>query len=114
MPEIKFFEVRDKATFIPVMAIKLQYYIDNLTENELFLLNTSGYEGTYVLYTPLDGLNHGRIHYAPYEWNDRTHRFAHEWIRDHWHKLMSGDVVDVEFILNETAAPKESQYRGKS
>lgn len=38
-------------------------------------------------------------------WNRR----AHLYVRDHWAELRDGDVVDVQFILGETAAPKKSE-----
>lgn len=31
---------------------------------------------------------------------------AHNWITQHWDEIESGDVVDVQYILNETTAPK--------
>jgi hypothetical protein len=36
----------------------------------------------------------------------RTKRTAHFHIERHWAELKDGDVVDVQFILNETDAPK--------
>jgi hypothetical protein len=52
--------------------------------------------------------------YDPYDWpgsesGRRTHRVAHSYIQDNWRKLNDGDVVDVQFILGETAAPKVSE-----
>jgi hypothetical protein len=32
---------------------------------------------------------------------------AHNFIAEHWAELNSGDVVDVEYILGETSAPKD-------
>jgi hypothetical protein len=34
---------------------------------------------------------------------------AHQWIEGHFHKLESGAVVDVEFILGETTEPKPGE-----
>jgi hypothetical protein len=39
----------------------------------------------------------------------RTKPHAHAYIEAHWHELRDGDVIDVEFILSETAAPKRSE-----
>jgi len=39
----------------------------------------------------------------------RTMLEAHRHVAAHWNELQSGDVVDVEFILGETAAPKVSE-----
>ena len=36
---------------------------------------------------------------------------AHNYIIEHWHELKDGDVVDVQFILGETKAPKVSERR---
>ena len=49
--------------------------------------------------------------YDPYNWTKcgRTMNVAHRHIEANWDKLASGDVVDVEFILGETSAPKESE-----
>ncbi len=46
----------------------------------------------------------------PFEWGDnRTRLFAHKYIAEHFDELPSGAVVDVEFILGESAAPKLSE-----
>ena len=47
----------------------------------------------------------------PYFWAELGHRFrtlrvAHDWIISHWAELSDGDVVDVQYILLETTAPK--------
>lgn len=105
---VKCLEVRDRATFIPVMAIKL------VTETEAarYLLARTGY-----------GINpsqwHGIIlvklatcecHNDVYDWNgSRTMQHAHQYIQDHFHELNEGDVVDVEFILGESAVRKTSE-----
>ena len=34
---------------------------------------------------------------------------AHNWIINHWSEIESGDVVDVQYILNETTAPKTAE-----
>ena len=36
-------------------------------------------------------------------------KVAHNYIATHWHDLVDGDVVDVEFILGETAEKKISE-----
>jgi hypothetical protein len=38
-----------------------------------------------------------------------THRVAHDHIRQHWDELRDGDVIDVEFILGRSSAPKVSE-----
>jgi hypothetical protein len=36
---------------------------------------------------------------------------VHHWLLDHWGEIKSGDVVDVEFILGETATLKVSERK---
>lgn len=45
----------------------------------------------------------------PFDWNDRTMRAAHQHMIENWNALESGQVVDVEFILGETAGPKRPE-----
>ncbi len=112
--EIKLFEIRDTATFIPVMAVRLTPY----SREEMYLLGRAGYgqdaetQGRYVLLWRIAG----EVHEAtcdPYQWPGnpgvRTLPQAHQHIIDNWIELESGDVIDVEFILGETDAPKVSE-----
>ena len=107
--EIKCLEVRDAATFIPVLAVKL----GGQTEAERFLLSRAGYgrqpeqHESYILLSRLDG---GTITYDPFKQGpSRTLQVAHQWIRENFNALESGDVVDVQYILKETAKPKVSE-----
>jgi hypothetical protein len=50
--------------------------------------------------------------YDPHDWGrdgTRTRLVAHEYIEKNWDSLKSGDVIDVEFILGETATAKTSE-----
>ena len=47
--------------------------------------------------------------YDAYDWRDRTMQVAHDYIEKNWGDLVDGAVVDVQFILGETAAPKVSE-----
>ena len=102
----KLFEVRDSATFISIVAIKV------ISENpsELFLLGRAGFSdnSNYVLIASLDG-GTNKMSYDPYEWGNRTRKIAHEYIRDNFDSLNTGDVIDVEFILCETQIKKKSE-----
>jgi hypothetical protein len=109
--EIKLIEIRDRATFIPAVAIKLYAR----TEEELWLLRRAGYLESqvlsdaiqpYILLTRLDG---GRCEYDPYNWDNRSWRWTHLHLLEKWDEIESGDVVDVEFILGETRQPKVSE-----
>jgi hypothetical protein len=105
----KLFEVRDRATFLPVIATSMT---SPANEAEFYLLRRAGYGvQPLILLTRLDA--DGRpANYDPYAWGDRTMRVAHQHIQDHWLTLESGDVVDVEYILGERDAPKVSE-RGR-
>jgi hypothetical protein len=110
--EVKILEVRDAATFMPVMCINLK----PSCENERYLLSRSGYgpdpegQGEYVLMTPLAG-GSGRASCDPYDWpgGATTLPHAHTYIIKHWDELRSGDVVDVEYITGQTEAKKLSE-----
>jgi hypothetical protein len=106
--ETKLFEVRDRATLIPVIAIRLGG--DN--ESERYLLARVGYGRTseeqqdYILYA---GLEYFDMQSDPYKQTNRTRHESHKYIHEHWDELSSGDVIDVEFILGETDVKKESE-----
>ena len=118
--DVKMIEIRDRATFIPAIAIRLR----NRTPREFYLLRRAGYSREqiggpeeipgklahglepYVLLMKADG---DRVQYDPYSWADRTFRTAHMHLIEHWHEVESGAVVDVQFILGETIEPKQSE-----
>lgn len=104
--EAKTLEVRDSATFIPVLAVNMTP--DNAEQR--WLLRRCGYplDGRpNVILTNLSG--DGKATNDPYAWGGRTYPVAHNWIINHWDELVDGDVVDVEFILGETATKKLSE-----
>jgi len=108
MIETKLIEVRDTATFIPVIASRMRS--DNV--EEAYLLRRAGYtrEPPYlVLLTKLGG--HAAAEYDPSSHHGlaRTLPIAHEWIEQHWNGIRSGDVVDVEYILGQRAEPQASE-----
>jgi hypothetical protein len=103
--EVKILEIRDEATFFPMLCINLAK-ADN--ENQRYLMRRVGY--------PLDGepnvaVCHLRCGYDPitndpYQQIGRTYTVAHNYIIEHWDELKDGDVIDVEFILGETNVKK--------
>ena len=98
--EQKLIEIRDRATLVPGLAIKV-------SGDDGYLLRRSGF-GSPMIY--LIQLATERCCYDPYHWdNHRTMGNAHNYIAEHWDELKSGDVVDVEFILGESKAPKRSE-----
>jgi hypothetical protein len=108
----KCFEVRDRATFVPVLAVKMNY--PQLDERQYmaqrYLLARCGYPRSSphsVLLTKLAG--DGRATADPYAWGDRTFTVAHGWILDNFDALENGAVVDVEFLLGESESPKRSE-----
>lgn len=124
---VKLFEVRDRATFLPVIAVRLVVpvisgYVRGIVEDtprdtERWLLRRAGYareqienptDTPYILLVKLDG---AQAQYDPYSWHGvgRTMGAAHQYIIDYWNKLKSGDVIGVEFIAGESAAPKQSE-----
>jgi hypothetical protein len=106
--EVKLFEVRDEGTNVSMIGIKL--HSDDAAE--IRVAARAGYSradvvtGRFVLLTDLYG--QAPLQYDPERW-DRTRRNAHEYITEYWDKLKSGEVVDVQYILGETAVPKEPE-----
>ena len=104
--EIKCLEIRDANTFIPVMCIR------PVPENKAqrYLLRRDGYSGDaaerciVVIKAQCRG-----VAYDAYDWRDRTMHVAHDYIEKNWGDLVDGEVIDVQFILGETAAAKVSE-----
>ncbi len=97
----KLFEIRDRFTCIPALAIQV-------SGADGALLRRAGFESPMIY---LVALAVQRCGYDPYGWGDRTFATAHQYIEREWDTLQSGDVIDVEFILHETTAPKTSEVR---
>lgn len=107
MLETKTFEIRDRGTFIPVMATAMAAVQDQ----DAYLLSRAGY-GTDYLLVMLCKLDGQEISYTPESWRAKYWRTlveAHKYITKNWGILASGQVIDVEFILGETTDPKISE-----
>ncbi len=121
---MKFLEVRDRATYIPVLALlPSEVSFAGLSEFALSEpercriidhgLSRSGWpivredNPPAILVVRLDKVD---AKSDPYDWptSSRTMQAAHEDIRRRWNELRSGDVVDVEFFLGETKTRKTS------
>lgn len=104
--EVKILEIRDRGTFMPMMAIKLKAK----NHEQEWLLERSGYppDFHYVLLMDVAG-GAGTMKCDPYQWNSRTRKIAHLNIIENWDSLSDGDVIDVEFILEETSEKKRSE-----
>lgn len=111
----KALEVRDRATFIPVLAVDMNpaagdndYY-----HQQLYLLRRAGYacDGRPMIVLTCLRAKNDPANYDPYGWETqaRTISEAHKYIIEHWAELRDGDVIDVEYILGETTAPKVSE-----
>jgi hypothetical protein len=98
--ESKTIEIRDRLTFIPALAMRV-------CGANGYLFARGGYGQEYCVI--LMRLSDCEAHYDPYDWEDRTHRVAHEWIEKNWQAIKDRDVADVEFILGETKKPKVSE-----
>lgn len=99
----KFIEIRDRATTIPALAFDISKQDDPLAWR-------AGFGDHPCIYLLM--LSSEKAAYDPYSsvWGGaRTMPIAHQWLAEHWAEVKSGDVVDVQFILGETSAPKASE-----
>lgn len=123
----KAFEIRDRGTFIPVMATKMTPAdapklgetngdFAKRFEVERYLLRRAGYPADFSDYCVVlcrmeaSGVNRNAT-YDAHAWGGgaRTYFVAHKHIIEHFDELESGAVIDVEFILGETKEPKKSE-----
>jgi hypothetical protein len=84
-------EIRDRATFIPALAIRL----DPVTEQDRYLLGRAGYgitrekQGEYIVLLRLAG-GTGQATCDPYDWDTRTMLGAHRWLLPECVRLEGG------------------------
>lgn len=119
---LKFFEIRDRGTFIPAAGIGLgiediRYMsnqgVDAITHAETVFNHIAGlakrsgfWQSGMIILIKLSTM---QAFYEPDSWSGRTMPTAHEWIAKNWRDLPSVSVVDVEFILGEVKEPKRSE-----
>lgn len=108
--ETKLFEIRDRATIIPVMAIQL----GGRDAKEKWLLGQAGFsadrawqEEFIILCIPGET---NRSTYNPFDWTTPTMHQAHLYIMGHWPELRSGAVIDVEYLLGLRPMPTLSEF----
>lgn len=104
----KFLEVRDEATCIPVLAIKME----GEGALEARYLWRCGYPDTgngVVLMKLMDQKATSDLS----EWDNRTMQVAHQYIEEHFNILQSGQVVDVRVILGEAPEPAAPEIWSK-
>lgn len=112
--DVKAFEIRDRMTFIPVIAVRL----NPADMAERYLISRAGFGDSGNVQKQFVYLIHVErrlAHWDPRSWtNDgtRTMAVAHEHMGREWDQLPSGAVIDVEYILGETAAAKPSERLG--
>jgi hypothetical protein len=82
-------ELRDRATFIPVLALRLEPE----SEEQRFLICRAGFpEVPEDRSIALFNLNCGsRVEYDPFAWGDRTFHFSHLHIIENFDSLKDGD-----------------------
>ena len=103
-------EIRDEGTHIAVLAIQMK--ADNRTQAYYVHTRTRHpWNGSNVTVMLLDDK---RATNDLYEWGalgmgSRTMPTAHDFIEKHFDDLLDGDVVDVQYLLGETKAPKLSE-----
>ncbi len=98
-------ELRDKATFIPIMCTEVSSGSSDFHQ-ENWLLKRAGFGERCI---QLTSFMRKQSNYDPYEWGDRTYAVAHEYITKNWDDIEHGDVIDVEFILGESEKKKISE-----
>jgi len=108
--ESKMIEIRDRGTFVPALAVRLCSY----NQSDQYLLRRAGWseeaiqgsDRSGIMLYPLTGHT---AHTDVYDWNGRTFQVVHNFLEENWLLVTPGMVVDVEYILGETAAPKPSE-----
>lgn len=106
---IKAFEVRDRLTCIPVIAIAMGA-TGPIQKRYLHRCGYPQYPSPPSIV--MMRLADQRASSDPYWWNDRTHQVAHNFICDNFDSLKEGDVIDVRVILGETTKPASPEIAG--
>lgn len=104
--EVKIIEIRDEMTCIFALCVNM----NPVNETQRRALRRYGWPCNgepNILLTHSSGEKLASA--DPYFWNDRTFKTAHMFILQNWNDLVDGSVVDVSFILGETARPKVSE-----
>lgn len=99
---VKWFEIRDGLRCIPSLAVLL-------TPADVLgraLLARAEIGDTAVM---LYHLQHGVGHHDPSAWGDPVLVIAHEHVTTHFATLLSGAVIDVEYLRGDREAPRPSE-----
>lgn len=110
-------EIRDRATLIPVIAINLFHHKDELelqnygeTYAEEAMALHAGFSPTSLCSTIIVRLDPVAALADVYNEPNLRLRKGYRYIQEHFTELTSGDVVDIEYISNETSSPKPSAF----
>lgn len=110
----KVIEIRDRGTFVPALAVRLCSEV----EQERYLLRRAGWSEESARGDETDGaeigvmlypLSGNKAHTDPYDWGGRTYPVIHQHLLVNWNDVEPGAVLDVEFLLGEVPAPKQSE-----
>lgn len=112
--EAKMIEIRDRGTFVPAVAVRLC----SSNDQEQYLLRRAGWSRESAAGDETDGaevavalypLTGNKANTDPYNWGGRTYPVVHQHLIVNWNDIEPGAVVDVEFLLGEVSAPKQSE-----
>lgn len=109
--QAKVLEILDRCTFIPALAIRQSYPLDR---SAVRLLARAGFGTSFEAqcdYVLLIRLSDMEAQHDCHKWGNRTMLHAHLHIASAWDDLEHGSVIDIEFILGETDAPKVSEVQ---
>jgi len=99
--EIKLIEVRDHATCISAIAIKISTTAKVAQMSSALSHVIFGY------------LGNGLIYVNPYDWrgcNIHTMRPVHIYLQEHWNEVRSGQLLDARVLRGETDTSCVSDY----
>lgn len=102
--ETKLIEIRDAATMIPAVAVK----VTAGNKKEAYLIGRAAmHDRDYIFLFRMDS---SPTEWDPNRWKDkRTMMTVHQYLYANWKKIKPGWVVDVEFILGETKVVKKPE-----
>jgi len=110
--DVKIIEIRDRATFIPAMAVRMMG--DN--PKERWLLDRAGYDQRtdrpVIVLCQIDGGDdlEGQCDQLRWRSSLRTMQIAHNYLyKVGWHGFAAREVIDVEYILGESTTRKLSE-----
>jgi hypothetical protein len=112
MIETKIFEIVDRGTCLPAIAVKVTNscgICGEESDRHCWLMDLAGWHmnsGIYLFHAGAPG----RVSYDPYSWGQsRTFHVAHLHIEKHWNDLKDGACIDVCELLGEP--PHGTDYK---